>query len=336
MRWQCDQLITYNHRVPCAGPSETGSQGGGHFSSGAEPTRGKGGSPQSWSMLDSMLSRRHGMSARGARVRPAVGARSPKEGPRSPHGVVAPADPGWEVAAGKGLRGQMGDRGGSPAGPVAVGLRRACPLPWRSGTRRNGRRPPAGGTGRTPGRRDPQRARRAAGSHRNGGPGSPRVAVLRSRAVGSIEGPRQHPGPGARGLPRSRSGRRGGHDARIRAPRCTTAPGGHGGRRPVRSAPRLLDRRYDHGAGPRRQSGGLRDARRPRPDGPLRQMVAGRRLLVPRALLRHRQHHPRRTRPVPADRRSARRFDRRRERGQRLADAARPRRPPVLARPTAP
>ena len=56
---------------------------------------------------------------------------------------------------------------------------------------------------------------------------------------------------------------------------------------------RGLDRRHGHGAGPRRQPGGIQDARLPGPDGPFREVVAGRRLLVHRRVLRHRKHDPR-------------------------------------------
>ena len=49
-------------------------------------------------------------------------------------------------------------------------------------------------------------------------------------------------------------------------------------------------------------------------------------------LLRHRERHPRGSRTVLADRRSARRFDRSAYRGQRLANAARPGRPALLER----
>ena len=111
---------------------------------------------------------------------------------------------------------------------------------------------------------------------------------------------------------------------------------GHDGRRPVCAAARRLDRRHGHGAGARRQPGRHRHARRPGPDGPLRAVVAQRRVLVHGHLLRHRQRHPRGARPVHAHRRPVRRFDPSAHRRQRLADAARPGRPALLERPVAP
>ena len=62
-------------------------------------------------------------------------------------------------------------------------------------------------------------------------------------------------------------------------------------------------------------------------------LVAERRVLVHGHLFRYRQCHPRRARPVLADRRPACRFDRSAFRGQRLADAACSGRPPLLERP---
>ena len=266
---------------------------------------------------------------------PSVGTRPPRGGPRPAHGVVARADPRRD-AAGRRLREGVDSGGRGHPGPSAARLRRARALQGGSGPGRNRRRPPAGGAGRAPGPGDSPRARGPAGSHRERGPGSPRGAVLGSNAVGSIEAPGRHSRPGARGPPRPGGGRRGGHDARVPPPRRAAAPGGHGRRRPVRPAARRLDRRHLDGAGPRQQPGGVGGARRPGPDGPLRPMVAARRLLAHRRVFRHRKHHPRCARPLPADRQSARRLDRWTERGQRLADAARPGRPPLLERPAAP
>ena len=75
-------------------------------------------------------------------------------------------------------------------------------------------------------------------------------------------------------------GRRGRHDARILLSRYAAASRRHGRWRPLRSAGRCLDRRHGHGAGPCRQPGGIQDARLPGPDGPFREVVARRRLLV--------------------------------------------------------
>ena len=51
----------------------------------------------------------------------------------------------------RGFEDRWGGCGGGSPGPTAAGLRRARPLPWRSGTRRNRCRPPARGAGRAPG-----------------------------------------------------------------------------------------------------------------------------------------------------------------------------------------
>ena len=185
--------------------------------------------------------------------------------------------------------------------PTAARLRRAAPLSGWSGTRLDDRSPPAGGVGRATGRCDPPRARRPRRDHRERLPAGPREAVFGTSTIGSIPDRGRHPRPGARGLPRSGGGRRGRHDARILLSRYAAASRRHGRWRPLRSAGRCLDRRHGHGAGPCRQPGGIQDARLPGPDGPFREMVARRRLLVERRLLRHRKHDLPSSHPVPTD-----------------------------------
>ena len=124
---------------------------------------------------------------------------------------------------------------------------------------------------------------RSAGSHRERVSGGPRGAVRAAAARGSASDRGHHRGPGARGVPRSGGGRRGGHDARVPPPRRAATTGRHGRGRPVLPAARRVDRRHRHGAGSCRQHRGVGDARPPGPDGSLRPMVAARRLLAHRA-----------------------------------------------------